>query len=261
MNALVRHRGLLATLVARELKARYRGSFLGFAWSLVNPLLLLAVYSFVFGAVLGARMKGVDPYAVFLVCGLFPWLWVSSSLLDGVVSLSANAALIRKAVFPVRILPVVSVLSNLVHFGLALPVVVVAILVARYYGYERGDLWALLLPAVVILQLLLLSGMAMALAALNVHFKDTRDLTSNFLTLLFFMAPILYPLAAIPERFQLLIRLNPFTPFTLAYHDIFFYGRAPEPRLWVEMAVYGLLAWLLGSLLFSRLEPSLAEAV
>ena len=115
-------RGLLWTLVVRELKARYRGSFLGYFWSLVNPLLLLAVYTFVFNYIFRPRMEGADPYALFLMTGLFPWVWASTSLLEGTVSLTANAGLIRKAVFPAEVLPVVNVLANLVHFLFALPI-------------------------------------------------------------------------------------------------------------------------------------------
>ncbi len=137
LGRLLRFRGLLLTLTARELKARYRGSLLGFLWSLVNPLLLLAVYSFVFGVVF-SRAGGAEPYAVFLITGLFPWIWVSGALLEGTMSLIANAGLLRKAVFPAEVLPVVAVLANLVHFLLALPIVA-ALAVARFgLGHPVG---------------------------------------------------------------------------------------------------------------------------
>ena len=105
---LFRFRGLLATLTSRELKARYRGSVLGFLWSLVNPLLLLAVYTFVFSVVFKPDAAGgMTPYALFLVSGLFPWIWTAASLLEGSMSLIANSGLIRKAVFPAELLPMV----------------------------------------------------------------------------------------------------------------------------------------------------------
>src|ERR1043166_1907256 len=100
--------------VARQI-FRSRGSVLGFLWSLTNPLLLLAVYTFVFSVVFKARATRVDPYALFVVCGLFPWIWLSTSTLEGSMSLIANSGLIRKAVFPAELLPMVTVLSNLVH--------------------------------------------------------------------------------------------------------------------------------------------------
>ena len=235
-KTIYRHRELLSTLVARDLKARYRGSVLGFVWSLVNPLLLLGVYAFVFGYVLGTRIEGISPYALFLIAGLFPWVWASTSLLESTMSLTVNAPLIRKAVFPVELLPIVSVVANLVHFLFALPILALALVIGRSMGFEVAGLPVVALPGVIALQLIFLSGAALGLGALNVHFKDVRDLLANLLTLLFFLAPIIYPITAIPERFRLAIRLNPFTPYTEAYQDLFFFGRWPEPQVWATMA-------------------------
>ncbi len=134
---LFRFRGLLGTLTARELKARYRGSVLGFLWSLANPLLLLTVYTFVFSVVFQPRVAGADPYALFVVSGLFPWIWLSTSMLEGSMSLIANGGLIRKAVFPAELLPMVAVLSNLVHLLLALPVILVALLASWLLAARR----------------------------------------------------------------------------------------------------------------------------
>src|SRR5689334_1981374 len=143
---LFRFRGLLATLTARELKARYRGSALGFLWSLANPLLLLGVYSFVFGYLFQPARGafGQGPYALFVVSGLFPWVWLSTSTLEGSMSLIANSGLIRKAVFPAEILPLVVVLSNLVHLLLALPVILVALVANWLLGGLGGGLFSVL---------------------------------------------------------------------------------------------------------------------
>ena len=261
---LIRFRSLLATLVTRELKARYRGSALGFLWSLLNPLLLLGVYSFVFGYVFKqGRAEMVDPYALFLITGLFPWVWVSTSLVEGTISLSANAGLIRKAVFPMQLLPMVPVLANLVNFLLAVPVIAGALIVGRSMDYAVGGWAAVLLPLVLAIQLPLISGLVLALSALNVHFKDVRDLLVNLLQLLFFMTPILYPLewVSFPALAAVIRWVNPFTPFTLAYQEILFRGAAPEPMLWLHMLAWAAVAWVVGSWLFSRLRSSLVEAV
>lgn len=260
----MRQRGLLWTLVARELKARYRGSLLGYFWSLANPLLLLAVYSFVFGVVFNpARAGEAEPYALFLITGLFPWVWVSTSLLEGTVSLSANSGLIRKAVFPVEVLPLVTVLASLVHFLLALPILGAALIAGRVMGHDVGGLAALLFPLVILLQLPLVGGLTLGLAALNVHFKDVRDLLGNLLTLLFFMTPILYPLSFVtwPSLHAAIRWANPFTYYTLAYQELLFHGRLPAPELWLQMAVIGIVAWIVGASLFARLYDSLVEAV
>lgn len=260
---LFRFRGLLGTLTARELKARYRGSVLGFLWSLANPLLLLTVYTFVFSVVFQPRVAGADPYALFVVSGLFPWIWLSTSMLEGSMSLLANGGLIRKAVFPAELLPMVSVLSNLVHLLLALPVILVALLASWLLGHGVGGTAALLLPAVILLHLPLVAGLAVGLSALTVHFKDARDLLANFLTLLFFLTPVLYPLESIRHIPPVwwVVRLNPFTPFILAYQEVLFYGRNPTPELWAQMALVSFAAWFLGTWLFERLRETLVEAV
>jgi ABC-type polysaccharide/polyol phosphate export permease len=259
---ILRFRSLLATLTSRELKARYRGSVLGYLWSLANPLLLLAVYAFVFGFVFHSRFEGAQPYAVFLITGLFPWLWASSSLLEGSMSFIANAGLLRKAVFPVELLPTVAVLSNLAHFLLALPILGAALVLGHLLGYPLGGWAALLMPFIVLLQLPMLVGLALGLSALNVHFKDVRDIVSNLLTLVFFLTPILYPLSTLEAYPALwwLVRLNPFTPFTLAYQQTLFFGVVPDAELWVQMVAVAALSWIAGSWLFGRLRETLVEA-
>jgi ABC-type polysaccharide/polyol phosphate export permease len=262
---LVRHRGLLATLVARELKGRYRGSVLGFVWSLAQPLLLLAVYSFVFGHVFPPRSgAGDQPYPLFLITGLFPWIWVSTALSEGTVSLVSNAGLIRRAVFPAELLPVVPVLSNLVHLLLALPVVALAIVAGRIDGAAVGGWGALAFPLIVALELPLVAGAALALAPLHAHFKDVRDLLASALTLLFFLTPILYSVEAVRAAVPSLawvVRLSPATPFTVAYQQALFAGVFPAPRLWLEMGAIALVAWGIGTWVFGRLRETLVEAV
>lgn len=256
-------RGLLATLVGRELKARYRGSVLGFFWSLVNPLLLLAVYTFVFSFVFRPRIGGTEPYALFLMTGLFPWIWISGSLLEGTQSLTANAGLIRKAVFPAEVLPMVPVLSNLVHFLLAVPILAGALAVGRLLGFAVGGWSALLLPAIIALELPVVGGFAKGFAALSVHFKDIRDIVNNLVLLWFYLTPIIYPLEwiQVPVLHEVIEWLNPFTPFTRAYQAVLFHGSLPEWTLWVQMLGWGILVWWLGTWLFERLSESLAEAV
>ena len=259
---LLRHRGLLATLVERELKGRYRGSVLGFLWSLVQPLLLLAVYSFVFGHVFQPRTEGAEPYPLFLVCGLFPWIWFSSALAESTVALVANSGLIRRAVFPAELLPVVPVLSNLVHLLLALPVLALGLAIGRAQGFAVGGWGALAVPLVLLLEMPLIAGLGLALAALHAHFKDVRDLLSSALTLLFFLTPVLYPISAVRvPAIWWVVKLSPATPFTLAYQRALFDGRFPEPVLWLEMALVALVGWAIGAWIFGRLRETLVEAV
>jgi ABC-type polysaccharide/polyol phosphate export permease len=270
---LVRYRGLLATLVQRELKARYRGSVLGFLWSLVTPLVLLAVYTFVFSFIFRPRLTGAEPYALFLMSGLFPWIWVATSLQEGTVSLSASAGMIRKAVFPVEVLPIVAVLANLVHLMLAMPVLAAGMLVGRMMGFPVSGWLSLATPIVILMEVVLLGGMTLGLSALNVHFKDVKDIVANLLALLFYLTPVIYTLEGVvfPEQgwAQLLGRgvtgfvswCNPFTPFTEATQELLFRGLWPSAALWLHMSAWALVSWLVGAWLFERLKDSLGEAV
>ncbi len=263
IGRLLGFRGLIATLTSRELKARYRGSWLGFVWSLVNPILLLGVYTVVFDFIFTPRMAGASPYSVFLLTGLFPWIWLSTSLVESTSSLLVNAALIRKAVFPAEVLPVVVALANLVHFLLALPIILAAILGARMLGFEVGGWSALLMPLAIVVLLPFVAGLGLALAALNVHFKDTRDLLQNLLTLLFFLTPILYPMAGLAHLpwLEMVMKLNPGTPFVRLFQEVLFYGNLPEAGLWLQASGLALLAWTVGAWIFERLAPTLVEAV
>ncbi|MDX1630237.1 MAG: ABC transporter permease [Thermoanaerobaculia bacterium] len=259
---LLRFRGLLLILTGRELKARYRGSFLGFFWSLVNPLLLLAVYTLVFDIVFQARWGGAEPYSVFLVTGLFPWIWLSGSLLDATGSLLENSGLIRKAVFPAEVLPVVTVLAQLVHFVLALPIAGVALVGARLFDYPVGGWSVFGLPLAMLVQLPFVAGLALALAALNVHFKDVQDLLQNLLTLGFFLTPILYPLSSIRQVpwAWAIVAANPATPYIQIYQDLLFAGVWPAVSLWLRALGTSLLAWGFGCWVFARLRNTLVEA-
>src|SRR6059036_2306970 len=162
---LPRYRALIQSLVARELKARYRGSVLGFFWSFVNPLLLLLVYSFVFTYVLENRVEGIQPYALFMFCGILPWTWFASSLTEAAGSLISGGNLIKKVLFPAEILPIVSVLANMVHFLLGLVVLAAFMIGFRHYPNAAALPW---FPVVLAVQLIFTLGLALGLSALTV---------------------------------------------------------------------------------------------
>ena len=260
LRHLFRYRGLIESLVARELKARYRGSVLGFFWSFVNPLLLLLIYSFVFTVVMpGARGAGLDPYALFLFCGILPWTWFSSSLLEASNVLIAGGNLIRKVLFPAEVLPIVTVLAGLVHFALGLPILAAFLI---YYRTPIAWLDLVWFPLIVLVQLLFTTGLALLVSALTVHFRDVRDLLQNLLTLWFFATPIIYPLERAPERWRRLLELNPFTHLAVAYQEVLFRPGpfAEWPRLLAAGAV-SVLVFFAGYFVFDRLRDTLAEEV
>jgi ABC-type polysaccharide/polyol phosphate export permease len=267
---LVRYRGLIHSLVVRELKARYRGSVLGFFWSFVNPLLLLSIYTFVFANILKQEDPKTTPYPVFMFCGVLPWTWFASSLLEASSSLIAGGNLIKKVLFPAEVLPIVSVLANMVHFLLGL-VILVAFMVGTHHYPEPAELiW---FPVIVAVQLVLTLGLALLVSALTVHFRDIRDLLANLLTFWFFVTPIIY-FYELPtvKPYLPFFNLNPFFHLVVSYQEVLFFYRdggwvPPFPtafgHVWWLLALGGasIPFFLFAYWLFDRLRDSFAEVV
>ncbi|MEE2609663.1 MAG: ABC transporter permease [Acidobacteriota bacterium] len=257
---LLRHRSLIQSLVARELKARYRGSVLGFFWSFINPLLLLLVYWFVFSVVLpGIRPIDIEPYALFMFCGLLPWTWFSSSVLEASNVLIAGGNLIKKVLFPAEVLPVVTVLANMIHFLLGLPIIAAALV---YFAVPVRPLELLWLPVVVLVQLFFTLGLALIVSSLTVHFRDLKDILGNLMTFWFFATPIIYPMSLAPPSGKVLLDLNPFTHLVISYQEILFYDGPFGHWKWLlALGGVSIVLFLLGYFLFDRLRDSFAEEV
>ena len=254
LGSLIHHRTLIMTLVLRELRARYRGSFLGFLWSFLNPLLLMLVYVLVFSVYLRVPQAN---YAVFLFVGLLPWLWFSSSLGHATGVIVGGGALVKRVLFPAEVLPLVSVLSNMVNFLLSLPLLFLFLFL---FGRPVTP-WAASLPLLLAIQLLLTVGLALPLAALNVHLRDVEQILGNLLILWFFLSPVLYPASTVPAAFRRLYFLNPLAGLIQGYRDILFDGQPPQ---WPQLAVVAIVAigtlWA-GLKIFDRLRDTLAEEV
>ena len=263
LRRLVGYRALIQSLVVRDLKARYRGSVLGFLWSFVNPLLLLLVYSFVFLVMPTTRgSTGERGYPVFMFTGLLPWAWFSSSLLEASTVLVYGGNLIRKVLFPAEVLPLVTVIAGLVNFCLGLPILFGFII---YFGIPVVWSDLLWLPFVVLVQLTLTMGLALLVSVLTVHFRDLRDLLANVLTLWFFATPILYRLKqveALQPVARRLMLLNPFVHLAHAYQEVL-YEKGPyvDWQYFLIVAALSLVVLVFGYFVFDRLRDTLAEAV
>ena len=218
------------------------------------------MYTFVFTVVLpGAHPPDLQPFALFMFCGILPWTWFSSSLLESSNVLIAGGNLIRKVLFPAEVLPIVTVLAGMVHFFLGLPILA-AFLFCYQVPIVASDLaW---FPLIVLIQLILTLGLALLLSALSAHFRDVRDLLANLLTLWFFATPIIYALSQAPVSVRQYLNLNPFTHLVVSYQEVLFQRGAfmEWPRL---MAVGGAAVVVLcfGYFVFDRLRDTLAEEV
>ncbi len=259
IKTLYRYRSLIWNLVVRELKARYRGSILGFLWSFLNPLLLTSVYTLVFSVYL---RFGMEDYVVHLMSGLLPWLWFSSSLLESSGSILAGGNLIKKILFPAEVLPLVVVLANGINFLLSLPILLlfVAGFKALGFGVSVGISLATL-PVVIGIQMLFTVGLAFMLSALCVHYRDVQHVLGNLLTLWFFLTPIVYPLTQIPEKFRFMVNLNPIAPLIFAYQDIFYFGKFPNFSQLAMVTAMSICMYAMGSAVFEKYRGTFAEEV
>jgi ABC-type polysaccharide/polyol phosphate export permease len=257
LRTLLRYRLLIQSLVGRELKARYRGSVLGFVWSFVNPLLLLLTYGLVFTVMLPVqRPASLEPYFLFLFCGILPWTWFQASISEASGALISGGNLIKKVLFPAEVLPVVTVLANLAHFLLGLPILLLFLALA---GRLSPSL--LLFPLPLLVQLVFTLGLALLVSALTVHFRDIQNILSHLLHLWFFASPVLYFYGEVGGTLRQVLRLNPMAHVLVSYQEMFFLGRFSHgPGLGLA-ALAALLSFAAGSFLFERLRDTLAEEV
>jgi lipopolysaccharide transport system permease protein len=257
VRTLLRYRPLIRSLVSRELKARYRGSVLGFFWSFINPLLLLVTYGLVFTYMLPVqRSAGMEPYLLFFACGILPWTWFQSSLAEASGVLIAGGNLIKKVLFPAEVLPVVTVCTNLVQMLLALPVLALFLL---YHG--RLSLAATLVLLPILVELVFVLGLALVVSALTVHFRDIQSILGHLLHVWFFASPVLYSYADLGPRMKSVLRFNPMTHVLVSYQQTLFEGRFDHWRGLGAAAAVAVATFALGAWLFDRLRDTLAEEV
>jgi len=248
---------LVKHLTWRHLAARYRGSALGFVWSLLNPVLLMGIYTFVFRFIFRAAAPGV-PYPVFLITGILAWNFVSIAAMNAAVSLVDGAALIKQTAFPRIALPVSAVLSNAVNYLMTLPLLITLNLL---FGITP-TLSLLLLPCALLLLLLMAIGIGVLLAALMPFFRDLQHLIDVLFTMWFFLTPVIYPISLVkqnlPEALLPVYELNPMVGTVHLVHTVFL-GQ-PLPGMSVAIAVGGGLCLLsLGLWVFQRLAMHVSE--
>lgn len=224
MFSLFKYRELVRNLVVKDLKIKYRDSTIGFLWSLVNPLLLIVVYNFVFSHIL--RIE-IENFAYFLLVGILPWNFFAQSMTMSTGSILENGGLIRKVAIPMEVFPVATVLFNLAQFGLALLAFLPMSVLFFGVHFSWISLWFF---PVLSLHLFFTLGLAFLISTATVFYRDVRHFTEIALMLLFWLTPIIYDVRRIPESMQSVIYLNPQSFFILGYQDVL-YRQAPPDYL------------------------------
>lgn len=272
----INYRDLLYNLVVRDLKVRYKHSVLGFFWSLLNPLLLMAVFTFVFTALLPSD-KTRPAFHIFFLCALLPWNWCSTSVSGTLASIVGNGHLIKKVYFPREMLPISIVLSNMINYMLSLPALFVFMLIFRPEGLGTPfsqdpaacpnvciNAHLLWLPVLILTQALFLMGLGFFLGALNVFFRDTSVLVEVGLSAWFFLTPIIYDAKDVAGGFvNWMYWLNPMASIIANYRDIFYYNDplSPDPGFMLRTLVTCVIMFVLGYFFFMRLSRNFGEEI
>ncbi|BCS34711.1 hypothetical protein TBR22_A39370 [Luteitalea sp. TBR-22] len=254
LRALVAYRGLLRGLVQRDLTVKYKGSILGVAWSLLHPLVMVAVYTLAFRYVVRVP---IERFPLFLLSGLLPWMFFTSALSAATGSIADNGTLVRKVAFPRAVLPLAAVASALVQFALMYTVLVPTALVM---GAGLSLSWAALLP-VVLLQTAFTAGLGLLLATAYVFVRDARHLLDVALQVWFWLTPIVYAASLAPATLRRWLQLNPMMHFVTAYQQIVTQHVVPSLATFTLLAALAVSSLALGWTVFGRAQKRFAEYV
>ncbi len=259
LREISQHTDLLRNLVVRDLKVRYRGSILGFAWSLLNPLLMMGVFTLVFQVL--SPNNPIERYPLFLMAALVPWLFTQQALTSAMRSITSNAQLIKKVYFPRELLPISAVLASFVNFALAYALFWIIGLI-----FGVGNTRAMLMvPLIMIVQLVLVMGLGLILSATNVFFRDTEHLVEIGLLAWFFLTPVFYAMSVVPnvtflglDAHRWVFTLNPMATLVTDYRYAVMWGFLPIRHTLVTVVIAA-VAIGFGWWLFRRFAPRFAE--
>jgi ABC-2 type transport system permease protein len=269
LRELVQSRELLFNLTLRELRGKYKRSVLGWAWSLINPLATMAIFTLVFLVFLKVDAppgdpSGLDSFPLYLLCALLPWNLLANGMGGGLISLLANGNLIKKVYFPRESLVAATVVACLVSCAVEMAVLAVVLLIVGNMVLP----WLPLVALTLVMQTLFVLGIALALSVLNVYFRDMQYLVGILTQLWFYATPIVYPITLVPEHHEVLgwdvplramYELNPMVGFVTIYRNLLYDLRFPGLGDVVYVTIFSLVTLVLGYLVFQRLESRLAE--
>lgn len=252
---LYNYRELLKTNVKKEIRGKYKASFLGVLWSFINPLLMVLVYAIVFPYIMRVQTEN---YLIFLICGVIPWNWFTNVISQGTTCITNNANLIKKVYFPRAILPISTVTAGLINFLISCIIIVIFVLLGGC-----GLSWHIVfLPLIALVQYLISLAMIFVLSAINVYVRDVEYMVIFIMNMLFYATPILYSSSMFDKGwFIWVFRFNPFAHLINAYRDIFYVHEIPNIVNLLILLGVSIIALIIGYMIFKKLEKRFAEEV
>ena len=246
------YRELLKTNVKKEIRGRYKNSFLGILWSFLNPLLQLLVYSVIFGALLAG---GNETYPIYICVALIPWTYFTTAISQAAFTVIGNADIIKKVYFPREILPISVVTSGAVNFVIS-TIIILAFVIFSGVGLS----WYIVLyPFILIIQYILLLGIGFIVSSVTVYFRDLEHIIGVVLMAAFYATPIVYNIQQLPHALQVLVNLNPMTHLINGYRDIFYYHQMPNMKILLILLGISIVLTIVGYFIFKKLQKGFAE--
>ena len=255
LTPFLSYKFLLSQLVLRDIKSRYKQSIMGYAWVILNPLVQLLVYSFVFSIIFRFPTNNI-PYSIFLFTGLLPWIYLQSSLSTVTLSLVDSSDLLRKVYFPREVLIYSVIISKSIDFLFACLVLVVFLF---YYHITPAGTIIFILP-IFLIQVILMAGIGLILSTFNLFYRDIQYLVNLLLMLWMYLSPVVYPLSMVPKNFILIYKLNPMVGIIEGYRSALFNYPFDKGSI-VWSLVISSLIFLCGFLIFKRTEKIFADVV
>lgn len=255
---LYAYRELLKSNVKKEIRGKYKGSFLGVLWSFVSPLLMTLVYAIVFPFLM--RGAGYEHYTTFLIIGILPWTWFTTSIAQGTFTIIGNGPIIKKVYFPREILPISVVTSGLVNFLISCIIIFIFILFSGI-GFSINILW---LPLIILAQYLITLGIIFITSAINVFIRDLEYIINFIIQMLFYGTPILYSADMFnnaPAIISTLIKYNPLGIIITCYRDVLYWGSTPHIGSLIAVIIGSIILCVIGLAIFRKLSKGFAEEV
>ena len=253
LREIYAYRQMIFSLIKRDLRGRYKGSFLGFLWTFLNPLFQLIVYTIVFSNIMRA---GYEDYYLFLFVALIPWIFFSTSVTGGASCIWAQKDMVNKIYFPREVLPIAHVTCQLVNMLLSFLVVFAVILVT---GYGINPAAVFYLPVIIFVEYLLALGLTMLASAVTVFLRDIEYILGILMMAWQFLSPVMYGVDIVPEEVRPVFAVNPMTPVLAAYRDIFYYKKVPDISTLVRAVMFGAVVLIIGVLVFEYLKKHFSE--
>lgn len=249
---LIKYHYLIYILAQKELKIRYRGSFFGFLWSMLNPLLNLIIYTFLFVIIFKNTAKA---YPVYFFCGILPWNWFASSIMESSMAIVGAVSFVKSSTLPSEINVITKVLANGFNYILSLPVLFLFLI---FFHIPIG-INLIYLPIIILIEFFITCGIAFFPACWNVFFRDTQYIVQNIMQLAFFVVPVMYFDTQLPLKLRKLIYLNPLAYLIKCYHDIFYDNIPPRPELIIALLIISIVIYVLGFWYFNSKKEVFAD--